>query len=585
MIRFLELHRLVMRRLVRGVVCGTFFGSLCLAGCAAFRPIDGIPARYVPDEVKAPVRSGKKTIDLSLLSQTQPSVYHLDTGDVLAISIEGVMPRRDGELPPVNMAFNPNDEALPALGYPVPVRADGTISLPMLHQAVTVRGMTVKQAEETVRRAYTVDKKILQSGNERVWVILHRPRQYRVLVIRQEGVEAPTASGQPGAVNLGTLKRGTGRAVTLTAYKNDVLHALAETGGLPGLDAENTIYVIRSKRRSTAADGLATGVPANSGTGWSVGPSQLGIPPLPEGGHSYGVPNGAVPALPVVPGANTPALPPSPSQEPLPSDANSTAPGPQTRWSTNSDTQLAVLGFEPGESPQRVSPASFSTNPAGQPGYALPITPSPMDWQASIPPTQSSGNWSEVSAENWMGHAAIGDPTLANQGITKIPVRLAPGEQTRFTERDIILEDGDIVFIESRDTEIFYTGGLLGGGQYTLPRDYDLDVLGAVAIAQAGRANGGATRATGGITALNNDVTISASQAVILRKMPNGTQVPIRVDLYRALRHPDERVLMQPGDYLLLQYTKMEACGAFIERHLLEGALFGVAAAQVNSNR
>ena len=72
---------------------------------------------------------------------------------------------------------------------------------------------------------------------------------------------------------------------------------------------------------------------------------------------------------------------------------------------------------------------------------------------------------------------------------------------------------------------------------------------------------------------------------MILRKMPNGTQVPIRVDLYRALRHPDERVLMQPGDYLLLQYTKLEACGAFIERHLFEGALFGVAAAQVQGGK
>lgn len=586
-IRFLEFHRLVTRRFARAAICGAFLGSLGLAGCAAFRPIDGIPARYVPDEVKAPVRSGKKTIDLSLLSQTQPSVYHLDTGDVLAISIEGVMPRRDGELPPVNMAFNPNDEALPALGYPVPVRADGTVSLPMLHQAVMVRGMTVKQAEDAVRRAYTIDKKILQSGNERVWVILHRPRQYRVLVIRQEGVEAPTASGQPGAVNLGTLKRGTGRAVTLTAYKNDVLHALAETGGLPGLDAENTIYVIRSKRRTAAADGMTTGVPTNSGSGWSVGPSQLGVPPLPDGGHSIGVPSGVAPALPIVPGVNAPALPQAPAQELPPPDPNDATPGPQTRWSpksANSEVQLAVLGFESGESPQRVAPTSFNANPVGQPGYPLPMTSPPMDWQAGMPPVQSSGNWSEVSAESWMGHASIGDPTLANQGVTKIPVRLAPGEQTRFTERDIILEDGDIVFIESRDTEIFYTGGLLGGGQYTLPRDYDLDVLGAVAIAQAGQNAGGATRATGGITALNNDVTISASQAVILRKMPNGTQVPIRVDLYRALRHPDERVLMQPGDYLLLQYTKLEACGAFFERHLLEGALFGVAAAQMQSN-
>ena len=39
---------------------------LSLSGCAAFQPIDGIPARYVPDEIKAATRSGKKTIDLSL---------------------------------------------------------------------------------------------------------------------------------------------------------------------------------------------------------------------------------------------------------------------------------------------------------------------------------------------------------------------------------------------------------------------------------------------------------------------------------------------------------------------------------------
>jgi hypothetical protein len=414
-----------------------------------------------------------------------------------------------------------------------------------------------------------------------------------VLVIRQEGVEAPTGSGQPGAVNLGTLKRGTGRAVTLTAYKNDVLHALTETGGLPGLDAENTIYVIRSKRHSAPADGLATGSPMNSGPGWSVAPLQPGVPPLPDGGNSYGLPTGVAPTLPTVP-----------AQEPPPLDPQEATPGPQTRSSpksADSGLQLAVLGFEAGESPKRVETTSFSTNPPGQPGYSLPttnlppamnampqigpMTAPPMGWQAGMPPMQSPGNWSEVSAESWLGHASLGDSTLANQSVTKIPVRLAPGEQIQFTERDIILEDGDIVFIESRDTEIFYTGGLLGGGQYTLPQNYDLDVLGAVAIAQAGRNGANATRANGGITALNNDVTISASQAVILRKMPNGSQVPIKVDLYRALRHPDERVLMQPGDYLMLQYTPWEACGAFVERHLLEGALFGVAAAQVQSNR
>ena len=577
MIRFAATFRWTRpftRRVTRATACGVLSGLLGLSGCAAFRPMDGIPARYVPDEVKAPVRAGKKTIDLSLLEQTLPSVYHLDVGDVLAISIEGVMPRDERMTPPVNMAFNPNDEALPALGYPVPVRADGTISLPMLHQAVTVRGMTVKQAEDAVRRAYTVDKKILQSGNERVWVILHRPRQYRVLVIRQEGVEAPTGSGQAGAVNLGNLKRGTGRVVTLSAYKNDVLHALAETGGLPGLDAENVIYVIRGKRRASAVTPESLTAGSSTSSGWSVAPSQLGVPPLPDGSQSVSpFPNGDAP------GISSPVMP----DRIPPTDTSDAIPGPQTRSSANSGVQLALLGIESEGSFKSVTPIAFQSRSIAptQPAMNSP----PMDWQASLPPMQASNQWPEMSADSWMGHSAVGDPTLANQGVTKIPVRLAPGEQTRFTERDILLEDGDIVFIESRDTEIFYTGGLLGGGQYTLPRDYDLDVLGAVAIAQAGRTTGNAARATGGITALNNDVTISASQAVILRKMPNGSQVPIKVDLYRALRHPDERVLMQPGDFLLLQYTPLEACGAFFERHLLEGALFGVAAAQLQSNR
>ena len=146
---------------------------------------------------------------------------------------------------------------------------------------------------------------------------------------------------------------------------------------------------------------------------------------------------------------------------------------------------------------------------------------------------------------------------------------------------DIILEDGDIVFIGSRDNEIFYTGGLLGGGEYSLPRDRDLDILEAIAIAESANNSGGQA----GNSALNSDVAISPSEAIILRKLPNGTQVPILVDLYRARTRASERINIQPGDYIIVQYTKMEAVGAFIERHILESALFGVAASQFNSNR
>jgi hypothetical protein len=183
----------------------------------------------------------------------------------------------------------------------------------------------------------------------------------------------------------------------------------------------------------------------------------------------------------------------------------------------------------------------------------------------------------------------LNDGGLDGRRIVKIPVRLGPGETVDLTEQDIILEDGDIVFIESRDTEVFYTGGLLGGGQFTLPRDYDLNVLQAIAVSQGQQSGsgGGGSRGTssqGGPSALNNDVSISASSVVILRYLPDGRMIPIEVDLYQARTNIAEQVIIQPGDYILLQYTKLEACAAFVERHLLEGALFGLAASQFNSN-
>src|SRR5207249_10709769 len=42
-----------------------------------------------------------------------------------------------------------------------------------------------------------------------------------------------------------SLKRGAGYAVDLPAYENDVLHALSQTGGLPGLDAVNEVVIQR----------------------------------------------------------------------------------------------------------------------------------------------------------------------------------------------------------------------------------------------------------------------------------------------------------------------------------------------------
>src|SRR5205085_1244832 len=45
-------------------------------------------------------------------------------------------------------------------------------------------------------------------------------------------------------------KRVTGYVVDLPAYENDVLHALAQTGGLPGLDAYNAVIIQRNSFHS-----------------------------------------------------------------------------------------------------------------------------------------------------------------------------------------------------------------------------------------------------------------------------------------------------------------------------------------------
>jgi translation initiation factor IF-1 len=218
-----------------------------------------------------------------------------------------------------------------------------------------------------------------------------------------------------------------------------------------------------------------------------------------------------------------------------------------------------------------------------------PASPQAPHWQPWPDPVSTNAphpDWAPVG-DGWM--FAGGGDTLAGRNVVRIPIRLGPGETVDLRPEDVILHDGDIVFIESRETEVFYTGGLLGGGQFTLPRDYDLDVMGAIAVSQGqGGAGGGSSRATqsqGGQSALNNDVSISASQVIVLRPLPDGTQLTIQVDLYEAIRNPHERIIIQPGDYILLQYTRGEAVMAFIERHLLEGALFGLAAAQFQTGR
>jgi protein involved in polysaccharide export with SLBB domain len=385
------------------------------SGCASMQyccDLPAVPAHRLPPELLGRPRADTQLISISRLRQDAPDVYLLGPGDVLGIYIPDVL-GKDEDPPPVH--FPERGDQPPALGYPVPIRDDGTVALPII-PPVEVAGLSLPEASDKILADY-IDAKILKEGQAKIILTLLRRRMYRVAVIREEG------GGKEGVT-----KRGTGQTIDLPAYENDVLHALNETGGLPGLDARNEIYILRG----TSKDG------------------------------------------------------------------------------ERRDALIAQL--------------SASRGPCDCP------CPEPDD-----------------------------------PSVVRIPIRFHPEGLPQFEQRDIILSTGDIVYIPARDNEKFYTGGALGGGEFLIPRDYDLDVLGAIAIARGPLGSSGT-----GISRVGNPIgggfgagnagggVISPSLLIVVRKLPCGGQVPIEVDINRALVDPSHRILVQPEDMLVLRYRLQE---------------------------
>jgi hypothetical protein len=219
----------------------------------------------------------------------------------------------------------------------------------------------------------------------------------------------------------GETRTGTGHVLDLPAYKNDLMHALAQTGGLPGLNAKNEVKILRSNRADAA-----------------------------------------------------------------------------TR------EEFVRRFYE-----------MYACNPC--------MCPPPLP----------------------------DDPS-----VVRIPLRIRPTEKLNFRPEDVVLYDGDIVYIEARDTEFFYTGGLLPGGQWPLPRDYDIDVLGAIALAGQGVGGG---RPVGQSFFLTPGVSgATPTQIYVLRRTPCNGQVIISIDMNRAIHNPRERILVQAGDTIALRYKPVE---------------------------
>jgi hypothetical protein len=410
---------------------GTFTGCTSLT-----TPISGIPASRVPPQFLAEPKNNYVPIDVGRLSQRPPRQYLLDGGDILGVYVEGVLPftppDEPPEPPPVN--FPERESTLPpSLGFPIAVQDDGTIALPSI-RPLNVRGMTVEQVREAVRNEYLRAEVLQEDGGQVLTpiVTLIRERTYNVVVVRQDismfGGMNQMAQFQRGGYLRGGDQSASGDVIQLPAYQNDVLHALMQTGGLPGLNAKNEVKILKASRyRPEERDRFVQEFYHH----YFSNPDPCGCPP------------------------------------PLPDDPN----------------------------------------------------------------------------------------------ITRIPLRLPPGVTPNFRPEDVILEDGDVVLIDSRDAEVFYTGGLLQGGEWPIPRDYDLDVLGAMAIAGGGIASrgsvgGGVGGAFGGLQ--NSIGGVPPGRVYILRRTPCNGQVNIEVDLARAINNPRERILIQPGDTLVLQFKPEE---------------------------
>ena len=52
---------------------------------------------------------------------------------------------------------------------------------------------------------------------------------------------------------------------------------------------------------------------------------------------------------------------------------------------------------------------------------------------------------------------------------------------------------------------------------------------------------------------------VRPTRVIILREMPDGRQLPIRVDLARAMTDQKERILIQPNDVVMLQFKLHQA--------------------------
>ena len=224
-------------------------------GCTSLtQPIAGIPVRRLPPQFLAQSKNNLVPLDPSRLAQEPKRQYLLDKGDILGIYIEGVLPYtptdKPPEPPPVNFPVQGSDQD-PSVGFPIVVQESGTIALPSI-EPIKVKGMTVEQVTELIRKAYLDAKIFSNPARLRPIVTKLKERTYNIVVVRQdiggEGALQRTQQITKGAYVRGGDQSASGSRIKLAAYKNDILNALMASGGLPGVNAKNEIKILRASK-------------------------------------------------------------------------------------------------------------------------------------------------------------------------------------------------------------------------------------------------------------------------------------------------------------------------------------------------
>jgi protein involved in polysaccharide export with SLBB domain len=211
---------------------------------------------------------------------------------------------------------------------------------------------------------------------------------------------------------------------------------------------------------------------------------------------------------------------------------------------TPPNAMRAPAPFVPQTPPGSMAEAALRISEATQPSAVQPA-------MALLP----SGSWprlrhrhhGHVPPAGMIGSTAVEAYIDDSMQMFTIPLR---GHGAEVSPADVLLQPGDVIVVPSRRHEVFFVVGKLAqqnfvrftvrererelGGGFLLPKERDIDVVTAVAMA-------------GFIDPIDSPTTVT-----VHRTTPDGHPLLIHVDLIKARYDRRETVMVQAGDIIYL---------------------------------